>query len=88
MAGDHGVCEEGVSAYPQEVTPQMVYNLLKGGAGINVLARNVGAEVIVVDMGVKEKIETDKTRNFKDKKVNFGTRNFAEEEPAMTREEA
>ncbi len=87
MAGDHGVCEEGVSAYPQEVTPQMVYNFLRGGAGINVLARHVGAEVIVVDMGVKGKIETEKARNFKDKKVNFGTRNFAKE-PAMTREEA
>ena len=87
MAGDHGVCDEGVSAYPQEVTPQMVYNFLRGGAGINVLARNVGAEVIVVDMGVKEKIKADKARNFKDKKVNFGTRNFAKE-PAMTREEA
>lgn len=87
MAGDHGVCEEGVSAYPQEVTPQMVYNFLRGGAAINVLARNAGAEVIVVDMGVKEKIKTEKTRNFKDKKVAFGTKNFAKE-PAMTREEA
>lgn len=87
MAGDHGVCEEGVSAYPQEVTPQMVYNFLRGGAGINVLARHVGAEVIVVDMGVKEKITAEGRKNFKDKKVNFGTRNFARE-PAMTREEA
>jgi nicotinate-nucleotide--dimethylbenzimidazole phosphoribosyltransferase len=87
MAGDHGVCDEGVSAYPQEVTPQMVYNFLRGGAGINVLARNVGAEVIVVDMGVKEKIKADKVRNFKDKKIAFGTKNFAKEH-AMTREEA
>lgn len=87
MAGDHGVCEEGVSAYPQEVTPQMVYNFLRGGAGINVLARHVGAEVIVVDMGVKEKITASGGKNFKDKKVNFGTKNFAKE-PAMTREEA
>ena len=87
MAGDHGVCDEGVSAYPQEVTPQMVYNFLRGGAGINVLARNAGAEVIVVDMGVKEKIKADNARNFKDKKVAFGTKNFAKE-PAMTREEA
>ncbi len=87
MAGDHGVCEEGVSAYPQEVTPQMVYNFLRGGAGINVLARHVGAEVIVVDMGVKEKIAASGEKKFKDKKVNFGTKNFAKE-PAMTREEA
>lgn len=86
MAGDHGVVEEGVSAYPQEVTPQMVYNFLRGGAGINVLARHIGAEVIVVDMGVKQKILTD-GKKFKDKKVNFGTRNFAKE-PAMTKEEA
>ena len=52
MAGDHGVVAEGVSAYPQEVTPQMVLNFLGGGAAINVLARHVGARVIVVDMGV------------------------------------
>jgi len=91
MAGDHGVCEEGVSAYPQEVTPQMVYNFLRGGAGINVLARHVGAEVIVVDMGVKEKIKPEKAgghrHDFKDKKVSRGTKNFARE-PAMTRDEA
>lgn len=86
MAGDHGVCEEGVSAYPQEVTPQMVYNFLKGGAGINVLARHVGAEVIVVDMGVNHKFEI-KNPNFKIKKVNYGTKNFAKE-TAMTQEEA
>ncbi|MCZ7551739.1 MAG: nicotinate-nucleotide--dimethylbenzimidazole phosphoribosyltransferase [Anaerolineales bacterium] len=52
MAGDHGVVEEGVSAYPQAVTPAMVVNFLNGGAAINVLARHVGARVVVVDMGV------------------------------------
>lgn len=52
MAADHGVVEEGVSAYPQDVTPQMVMNFLHGGAAINVLARQAGARVIVVDMGV------------------------------------
>lgn len=86
MAGDHGVAEEGVSAYPQEVTAQMVYNFLNGGAGINVLARHVGARVDVVDMGVKVDIQT-KHPDFINKKINYGTKNFTKG-PAMTREEA
>ena len=49
MAGDHGVAVEGVSKFPQDVTPQMVGNFVNGGAGINVLARQAGAEVVVVD---------------------------------------
>src|SRR5712664_3160932 len=53
MAADHGVAEEGVSAYPAEVTGQMVANFLRGGAAINVLARRQGARVLVVDMGIK-----------------------------------
>src|SRR6266849_5113357 len=53
MAADHGVAEEGVSAYPYEVTGQMVANFLGGGAAINVLARRQGARVLVVDMGIK-----------------------------------
>jgi nicotinate-nucleotide--dimethylbenzimidazole phosphoribosyltransferase len=52
MAGDHGVVADGVSAYPQEVTVQMVANFVAGGASINALARQVGAKVVVVDMGV------------------------------------
>jgi len=89
MAGDHGVVEEGVSAFPQEVTPQMVYNFLREGAGINVLARHVEAKVIVIDMGVAEKIKNQKSKikNFIDKKVGFGTRNMTKG-PAMTKEEA
>jgi nicotinate-nucleotide--dimethylbenzimidazole phosphoribosyltransferase len=53
MAADHGIAAEGVSAYPQEVTGQMVANFLRGGAAINVLARRQGAAVLVIDMGVK-----------------------------------
>ncbi|MBU0478856.1 nicotinate-nucleotide--dimethylbenzimidazole phosphoribosyltransferase [bacterium] len=89
MAGDHGVVEEGVSAFPQEVTPQMVYNFLREGAGINVLARHVGAKVIVIDMGVAAEIRNPKSeiRNFMDKKVGFGTKNMTKG-TAMTREEA
>ena len=52
MAADHGVAAEGVSAYPQEVTGQMLLNFARGGAAINVLARQAGARVVVVDMGV------------------------------------
>ncbi|MEW6482948.1 MAG: nicotinate-nucleotide--dimethylbenzimidazole phosphoribosyltransferase [bacterium] len=86
MAGDHGVGEEGVSAYPAEVTPQMVYNFLAGGAGINVLARHVGAEVVVVDMGVAEELKTQNSK-LKNKKIGHGTNNIAKG-PAMSREEA
>jgi len=89
LAGDHGVAEEGVSAYPKEVTAQMVINFLHGGAGINVLARHIGARVVVVDMGVAERIKNLKVKseNFRDKKINFGTRNMLKG-PAMTRREA
>src|SRR5687768_9324115 len=51
-AGDHGVVAQGVSAYPQTVTAQMVLNFLEGGAAVNVLARQMGARVTVVDAGV------------------------------------
>ncbi len=54
MAGDHGVAAEHVSAFPSEVTTQMVLNFLRGGAAINVIARSVGARVVIVDMGIKE----------------------------------
>jgi nicotinate-nucleotide--dimethylbenzimidazole phosphoribosyltransferase len=85
LAGDHGVTQEGVSAYPSEVTPQMVYNFLRGGAGINVLARHVGARVVVADLGVATKMEEH--RSLIDKKVAMGTQNMAKG-PAMSREEA
>jgi len=76
LAGDHGVTQEGVSAYPSEVTSQMVYNFLRGGAGINVLARQVGARIVVADLGVVAKME--RHQDLIDKKVAFGTQNMAE----------
>jgi nicotinate-nucleotide--dimethylbenzimidazole phosphoribosyltransferase len=85
LAGDHGVAEEGVSAYPSEVTLQMVYNFLRGGAGLNVLARHVGARVVVADLGVASVLQ--RHPDLRDKKVAMGTRNMAKE-PAMSREEA
>jgi nicotinate-nucleotide--dimethylbenzimidazole phosphoribosyltransferase len=85
MAGDHGVVIEGVSAYPSEVTPQMVYNFLGGGAAINVLARQVCARVVTVDMGVASEIAPHP--NLIDKKVAPGTGNIAEG-PAMSKEQA
>jgi nicotinate-nucleotide--dimethylbenzimidazole phosphoribosyltransferase len=85
FAGDHGVMAEGVSAFPQEVTLQMVYNFVQGGAGINVLARYAGARVEVVDIGVNHEFEPG--LNLVSRKVAYGTRNMAQE-PAMTREEA
>ncbi|OGW19491.1 MAG: nicotinate-nucleotide--dimethylbenzimidazole phosphoribosyltransferase [Nitrospirae bacterium GWC1_57_7] len=85
FAGDHGVTEEGVSAFPKEVTPQMVYNVLRGGAGVNVLARHAGARVIVVDAGVDHDFEP--AEGLEIRKVGRGTRNMTKG-PAMTRAEA
>jgi nicotinate-nucleotide--dimethylbenzimidazole phosphoribosyltransferase len=85
MAADHGVAIEGVSAYPKEVTAQMVYNFLRGGAGINVLAKHVGARVIIVDMGVASDLEPHPV--LISNKIAYGTRNMALG-PAMTREQA
>jgi nicotinate-nucleotide--dimethylbenzimidazole phosphoribosyltransferase len=85
MAGDHGVVEEGVSAFPQQVTGQMVQNFIEGGAAINVLARHVGARVIVVDCGVALHLEA--RPSLKIKKIGLGTKNMARG-PAMSREEA
>ena len=85
LAGDHGIAQEGVSAYPSEVTAQMVRNFLRGGAGINVLARLVGARVIIADLGVASVLEPHP--KLKDKKVAMGTQNMAKG-PAMSREQA
>ena len=84
MAGDHGVTAEGVSAYPAEVTPQMVLNFLRGGAAINALAGVVGARVVVVDIGVASPLEHSGLLSHK---VALGTANMAQG-PAMTRDQA
>jgi nicotinate-nucleotide--dimethylbenzimidazole phosphoribosyltransferase len=85
FAGDHGVANEGVSAFPREVTPQMVYNMLAGGAGINVLARHVGADLQVVDIGVADPLEG--ASKIVRRKVKPGTDNMSRG-PAMNSEEA
>lgn len=84
MAGDHGVCEEGVSAYPQAVTSQMVLNFLNGGAAVNVLARQAGADVICVDVGVNADLAHERLVS---RKVVRGTANMTKQ-PAMTKEDA
>jgi nicotinate-nucleotide--dimethylbenzimidazole phosphoribosyltransferase len=85
MAADHGVVAEGVSLYPQEVTKQMVFNFLGGGAGINVLARYIGARVVVVDMGVVGGFEPHPALTCK--MIDFGTKNMTQG-PAMSRQQA
>jgi len=84
FAGDHGVTKEGVSAFPKEVTVQMVYNILEGGAAINVLAKHIKAELCVVDIGVDAELEH---LALIDKKINRGTNNIATGK-AMSLEEA
>lgn len=85
FAGDHGVAEEGVSAFPAEVTPQMVFTFVDGGASINALGRHAGAEVQVVDMGVA--IDFADLPGLVKRKVAKGTANFTRG-PAMTRDQA
>lgn len=85
MVGDHGVTAQGVSAYPQEVTAQMVLNFLRGGAAINVLARQARARVVVVDIGVAAQLPSHS--GLVQAKVAPGTQDFTQG-PAMTRREA
>lgn len=85
IAGDHGVVAEGVSAYPQEVTAQMVHNFLRGGAAINVLARHIGARMVVVDMGIVAELEPHPS--LVSRKIAPGTHNMAKG-PAMSKEQA
>ncbi len=84
FAGDHGVAAEGVSAYPQEVTVQMLANFIHEGAAINVLGNQVGSEVVVVDVGVAS---DDIPPSVIDEKINRGTDSFTGG-PAMSREDA
>ncbi len=85
MAADHGVAADGVSAYPKEVTRQMLLNFAAGGAAINVLSRQVGARLLVVDMGVEQAVEA--ASGIRLERVGPGTRNLARE-PAMSEAQA
>ena len=88
MTGDHGVVAEGVSKYPQEVTPQMVANFVAGGAGINALARQAGAAVRVVDMGIAADLgELASSGKILSRRIGPGTQNMAQG-PAMSRDQA
>jgi nicotinate-nucleotide--dimethylbenzimidazole phosphoribosyltransferase len=86
FAGDHGVVEAGVTAWPSEVTAQMVANFCGGGAAINVLARHVGARVVIVDVGVATPIPGEATGLVR-RNVALGTANLAMG-PAMSEEQA
>ncbi|WP_353721188.1 nicotinate-nucleotide--dimethylbenzimidazole phosphoribosyltransferase [Dyadobacter sp. 676] len=81
FAASHGIASQGVSAYPSEVTPQMVLNFMGGGAAINVFTRQHGINLLLVDAGVD--YDFGKNEKLIDAKVNFGTKNFLKQ-PAMT----
>jgi nicotinate-nucleotide--dimethylbenzimidazole phosphoribosyltransferase len=89
MAGDHGVVAEGVSAYPQDVTAEMIKTFLKGGAGINILADQAGADIVVVDAGIRTDIQTTAASHtgLRRRKVAPGTANMARG-PAMSARQA
>lgn len=84
MAADHGVTAEGISAFPSEVTQQMVRNFIAGGAAINVLSRASNASVQVIDIGINGELQLPNVMN---KKIRFGTNNIAQG-PAMEKAEA
>jgi nicotinate-nucleotide--dimethylbenzimidazole phosphoribosyltransferase len=87
MVADHGVAAEGVSAYPQEVTVQMVANFVHGGAGINALAGQAGARVVIVDTGVAAELAGPEWKTVVSRRIAAGSSNMAQG-PAMTREQA
>lgn len=84
MCSDNGICEEGVSACPQELTALLAENYVKGITGIGVLSKYVNADTCVVDIGLKSDVKDTRVFN---KKVAYGTKNMAKG-PAMTRDEA
>lgn len=84
MVADHGIVEEGVSAFPQNVTQKMVKNFINGGAAINVLSEQIGADLKVVDIGMKSDVPNKEVLS---RKVKRGTDNFARG-PAMSKKEA
>jgi nicotinate-nucleotide--dimethylbenzimidazole phosphoribosyltransferase len=85
FAGDHGVAAEGVSAFPKEVTPQMVLNMLAGGAAVCILAKHAGADLSVIDIGVDDPL--NEAPHLVRRKIKSGTDNIALG-PAMSLEEA
>src|SRR6185436_14816020 len=85
MAADHGVADEGVSAYPAEVTAQMLLNFARGGAAINVLARQAGARVVVADLGVRQ--PPPPTEGIRSLRIGPGTASLARG-PAMSEHQA
>ena len=85
FAADHGVSRSGVSAYPREVTAQMVFNFIRGGAAINVLCRHYGIQNIIVDAGVD--YDFGELAGLVNRKIGRGTENFLEK-PAMTEDQA
>lgn len=84
FAGDHGICEEGITSAPQPVTTLMTHFIAEGKSGVGAISKQAGADVIVTDVGVNAIIEHPKVR---DRKVRMGTGNMVKE-PAMTRDEA
>ena len=86
FAGDHGICAQGVTPWPQDVTVQMLMNMASGGAAINVLSRTFGADLLITDVGVAGDYPTD-AANIRRRNVRRGTADFSQG-PAMTRDEA
>ncbi|MBO5590635.1 MAG: nicotinate-nucleotide--dimethylbenzimidazole phosphoribosyltransferase [Acidaminococcaceae bacterium] len=85
MCGDHGICKYGVSAFPQEVTLQMINGYGRGTAGANVMARHAGADIIVVDVGTNFDLQA--FPHVRQCKIAWGTEDFTQR-PAMTKEQA
>jgi len=85
MCGDHGICKYGVSAFPQEVTLQMINGYGRGTAGANVMARHAGADIIVVDVGTNFDLQA--FPHVRQCKIAWGTEDFTQG-PAMTKEQA